>query len=287
MMNTVAKYWKVLVALLLIGAAAFFYFHKYQVEKAAYESKTNQLETTIMVLERNIQENQQYADIQDELDEAKAELEASRLDLYQSFPVEMKEEDQIMYVLYLETLFKEEIYFSFNQAQVKTLLQDGAALQYLELVVNYKTTYKGFQDMVEYLATDSRVASVREATIDYDAENDAAVGQVALWLYLMDTDMMEYQKPDVAVPATGKDNIFESKATGAAAATKSTTATKTTTTSATASTAQTTQSDVVWATETGGSYHNKPNCGNMTYADKISVNEAINRGLTACKKCYG
>ena len=47
-----------------------------------------------------------------------------------------------------------------------------------------------------------------EATIEYDAEKDEAVGYVSLVLYLMNTDDLEYTPPDVAVPDTGKDNIF-------------------------------------------------------------------------------
>ena len=208
-MKFLAKYWKVLLALVLVFAAVYFYLTKYKVEKLAYEFQMTSLQMQITAMEKKIAENLQYADIQDKLDEAKAELEASRLDLYQVFPVDMKEEDQIMYVLYLETLFKEEIFFSFNKPATLMQLSDGSNLQVLELVVNYKTTYQGFKDMVDYLATDSRVASVQEATIDYDAENDVAQGYVKLWLYLMDSNMLEYMRPDVAIPETGKENIFD------------------------------------------------------------------------------
>ena len=207
-MKALAKYWKVIVAVLLILAAVVFYFNKYKIEKLAYESETRQLETMIMALEKNIQENMKYADVQDELEEAKAELEASRLDLYKSFPVEMREEDQIMSVLYLETVFKEEIFFSFSEPVQLVPLNDGSVLEGLQLAVNYRTTYKGFQEMVNYLSTDSRVASVMESTIEYDAQNDVAVGYLSLVLYLLDTDAMEYTAPDVAIPDTGKNNIF-------------------------------------------------------------------------------
>ena len=150
-MKFLGKYWKVLLALILAGAAVFVYVDKYQAEKKAFETKTQQMGVLIASLEKSIQENVRYADIQDELDEAKLELEASRMDLYKAFPVEMKEEDQIMYVLYLETLFKEEIFFSFAQPIQLVTLQDGSNLQALMLTVNYKTTYEGFQEMVTYL----------------------------------------------------------------------------------------------------------------------------------------
>jgi len=79
----------------------------------------------------------------------------------------------------------------------------------LTLTVNYETTYKGFQDMINYLATDSRVTSVQYANIQYDAKNDKAIGQITLLLYLVDTDLREYLPPEVFQPETGKDNIFD------------------------------------------------------------------------------
>ena len=210
-MSALGKYWKVILAFLLVLVAAFFYFNKYKIEKLEYESKTMQMENMIVALKQNIQENLKYADIQDELDDAKAEIEASRQELYKSFPVELREEDQIMYVLYLETVFKEEIFFTFSQPGHLVQLNDGSSLQGLEIVVNYETTYQGFQDMIDYLATDSRVASVQEATIEYDAENDIARGYVMLRLYLITSKDLAagYLPPDVAIPETGKENIFE------------------------------------------------------------------------------
>ena len=208
-MKVLAKYWKVLIVVILLGLAVFLYMDKYKAAEAAYETKVQQLETMKLAMESSIKENMKYAGIQDQLDDAKAELEASRLELYKNFPVEMKEEDQIMYVLYLETLFETEIFFTFSEAQGLVALQDGAVLQGLLITVNYETTYQGFQDMVNILATDSRIASVYQATIEYDAEKDVAAGYLTLILYLMDSDDLEYTPPDVFIPETGKDNIFE------------------------------------------------------------------------------
>ena len=208
-MKVLAKYWKVLIVVILLGLAVFLYMDKYKAAEAAYETKVQQLETMKLAMESSIKENMKYAGIQDQLDDAKAELEASRLELYKNFPVEMKEEDQIMYVLYLETLFETEIFFTFSEAQGLVALQDGAVLQGLLITVNYETTYQGFQDMVNILATDSRIASVYQATIEYDAEKDVAAGYLTLILYLMDSDELEYTPPDVFIPETGKDNIFE------------------------------------------------------------------------------
>ena len=208
-MKILGKYWKVLLALILVGAAAWMYFNVYEAEKAAYESQTKQLKSMITALETRIQENMKYADVQDKLEDATAQVMASRLDLYKHFPVEMKQEDQIMYVLYLETIFGTEIQFAFSQSQPMMALSDGATLKGLTLTVNYETTYKGFQDMITYLATDSRVTSVQYADIQYDAINDKAVGTITLLLYLVGSDLVEYLPPEIFQPETGKDNIFD------------------------------------------------------------------------------
>lgn len=208
-MKILANYWKILIALILLIAAVFVFFSEYKTAKFTYELQTAQLEAMNINLTNKIAENMKYKDIQEELEAAVAEIEASRLDLYRKFPVELREEDQIVYVLYLETLFGTEIKFSFGEAVGLAALQDGATLQGLLLSVNYETNYDGFKEMVHYLATDNRITSVYNATIAYDAENDIATGQLTLILYLMDTDALEYLAPDVAIPETGKDNIFE------------------------------------------------------------------------------
>lgn len=208
-MRVLGKYWKLLLALILLCLAAYMYFGVYQTERVVYEVATQQMNTYITALQANIEKNSRYADVQDKLEEATAAVDASRLALYQHFPREMKEEDQIMYVLYLETLFGTEIHFSFSQAQPIMTLRDGSTLMGLVLTVNYETTYQGFQDMVAYLSADSRITSVYAASIEYDAKKDVAQGELTLVLYLIDSELLEYLPPDVAEPETGKDNVFD------------------------------------------------------------------------------
>ena len=208
-MKFLGKYWKVFIALALLAAAWFFYQSNYVDKKAAYEAETARIQTYIKAMEASIEENMRYAAVQDKLADASAAIDASRLEMYQQFPVELKEEDQIMYVLYLEKLFGTEIFFEFSTPQPITALRDGSTLMYLMLNVNYETTYDGFQEMVNYLSTDSRITSVYQASIEYDAENDKATGQLTLLLYLIDSELIEYLPPEVAVPDTGKDNIYD------------------------------------------------------------------------------
>lgn len=259
-MKSLAKYWKVIIALILVAAAAWIWFNKYETEKAAYESEARQLQNIIDVLEVQIAENLKYKDVQDQLDAAKLQLEESREELYGHFPKEMKEEDQIMYGLYLEKVFGTEIKlwevmgidgklssmgvlsknawnidsnrlqdasgnqlgvkpgseyslgtnFHFGSAQVLAPLMDaeGANLMGLILVVNYKTTYEGFKDMINYLAQDDFVTSIYEATVSYNAKKDLAEGTLYLILYTVDS-AREYEAPDIKQYETGKDNIYK------------------------------------------------------------------------------
>ena len=206
-MQQLKKYWKALVAVVLLIAFVMV-FSNYLSERDAHKAEMDKLQTNNQALQNKVDANKQYEGVQDKLEDASAQLMASRLELYQKFPVEMKEEDQIMYVLYLEKIFGTEIFFSFSQAQPMMALKDGAKLMGLTLTVNYQTTYDGFKDMIDYLATDSRVTSVQFAQIQYDAATDTAVGSVTLLLYLIDSDLLDYVSPEVNEPDTGKENIF-------------------------------------------------------------------------------
>ena len=201
------KYWKALLAVVLLIAFALV-FSNYLSERQAHKAEVDKLEANNQMLQNKVDANKEYEGVQDQLEEASAQLMASRLELYQKFPVEMKEEDQIMYVLYLEKIFGTEIFFSFGQSQPVMALKDGSKVMGLTLTVNYQTTYNGFKDMIDYLATDSRVTSIQFAQIQYDATTDTAVGSVTLLLYLIDSDLLEYVSPEVNEPDTGKDNIF-------------------------------------------------------------------------------
>ena len=205
-MMILSKYWKVLFAVALL-VAAFMVYTNYQEELAAHEAEISKLNTYNLTLQTKIQKNKKYEGIQDKLEEGSAQIAASRLELYDKFPVDMKEEDQIMYILYLEKQFGTEINFSFGKAQQLVALKDGSQLMGLTLTVNYETTYQGFQDMINYLATDKTITSVQFANINYDPASNKAVGTVTLLLYLLN-DGSDYVGPEVNIPETGKDNIY-------------------------------------------------------------------------------
>ena len=207
-MQQLKKYWKALVAVVLLIAFAMV-FSNYLSESRAHRAEMDKLEANNQALQNKVDANMKYEGVQDKLEDASAQLMASRLELYQKFPVEMKEEDQIMYVVYLEETFGTEIQFSFSEAVPMVPLSDGSTLMGLPLVVNYNTNYEGFKEMIDYLASDSRITSIQNATMQYDEANDIAVGSLTLICYIMDSELLEYQSPDVTEPSTGKPNIFD------------------------------------------------------------------------------
>lgn len=207
-MKTLKQNWKAIVALILVIAAVWVYFTGYRPAAKEFETKEKELNTMITALQNTIAENLRYVDVQDKLPEANEQLEKSRLELYKKFPTELKEEDQIMYVVYLEDTFGTEIQFSFGTVEPLLPLSDGSTLCGLTLTVNYQTNYEGFKEMINYLASDERITSIQFATMEYDEPNDVAIGTLTLLCYVIDSELLEYMEPDVTTPSTGKPNIF-------------------------------------------------------------------------------
>lgn len=223
-MKALVRNWKAVLAFLLVLAALAVYFMGYKPKKEAYEQEKSQLNMQITALQNTIKENERYKDVKDLLPAELEKLDASRDGLYEAFPQEMKEEDQILYLLYLEEVFGGEfaelgftqsLYetlgqntFQFGEVQPIQMLSDGAALQALDITLTYNASYDGFKKMVNYLATDSRVTSIRFATFNYDPVGQTLSGQLALRLYLLDATDREYTRPEIANPGTGKTNMF-------------------------------------------------------------------------------
>ncbi|MBQ2888401.1 MAG: hypothetical protein IJE29_05715 [Firmicutes bacterium] len=208
-MKSIANYWRVTLSVLMLVAAVLILLLGYMPAKQQAEAKQQELETMMSTLQMTIAQDRRYADIQDQLPAATDAVTASRMALYDKFPQELKEEDQLMYVVYLERLFGTEISFSFGTVSILQVLSDGAGLGGLTLTVNYSTDYQGFKQMIHYLATDSRITSVQSATMNYNEEQNLAEGQLTLLCYLIDSDLRDYTPPNVKNPGTGKVNIFD------------------------------------------------------------------------------
>lgn len=208
-MNFVKNNWKVLVAAVLFLVSIVILMTGYVPGLTAFKSEEAQLSSAVVQLETTIAENMRYESVQKLLDPASKAIDMSRRALYQRFPADLLEEDQIMYVLYLEEKFGTEINFNFGTKNPLVYFTDGAILNGLTLTINYEDTYDGFKEMINYLATDERVTSIQYATMTYDAEEDIVKGNLTLMLYMVDSSMVDYYSPTITPSEQGKENIFE------------------------------------------------------------------------------
>lgn len=232
-MKALLRNWKAVLAILLALAAAGVYFLSYRPAQKAYLTESLELAAKIQAEQATAVNNERYKDVQDQLEPATQAVEESRSALYEQFPVEMKEEDQLLYLLYLESTlgtgenelgytqelhdifvqrFGEEdgdIEFSFGNVRPIAMLKDGAILEGLTLTVYYHASYTSFKNMVHALATDERVTSIQTAALTYNEANGMLDGRLVLKIYLLDSGDRTYLSPSVETPSTGKDDIFD------------------------------------------------------------------------------
>lgn len=208
-MDLIKNNWKALLALVLVIASILILLLGYGPNKLEFQTESSMISNQVTQLEMTISDNLRYESVQDLLEPAANAVDMSRKALYRRFPAELREEDQIMYVLYLEEKFGTEINFNFGTVAPIAYFSDGAILNGLSLTVNYESSYDGFKDMINYLAQDDRVTSIQYATMTYDAENDLVTGNLTLLLYMVDSSLVDYYRPNITRPELGKDNIFE------------------------------------------------------------------------------
>lgn len=207
-MSRLRNYWMSLLELMLLLAAGVILFTGYLPAREQYETEKADLATRSAALRGQLTEDQQYAALQAELEPAAKAIEVSRQALYANFPVEMKEEDQILYMLHLEEKLGEEVIFRFARAEDLITLSDGAVLQGMTFTFDYETTYESYRNMLKAIAEDECIASVRYASLGYDVEKDTLTGQMTITVYLLQ-DGRAYVPPVVTVPPIGKENPYQ------------------------------------------------------------------------------
>lgn len=231
-MKVITRNWKAALAVLLAAAAVLVYFMGYRPRYMSYTEEREELSSQISILQDAVTENEKYKDVQEKLEPAAETIGESRAALYDNFPSEMKEEDQLLYLLYLEETLgtgenelgytqelhdifvqrfgesEGDIEFSFGSVTPIQFMSDGAILAGLNLTVYYHASYEDFKTMIHTLATDERITSIRYATFHYDEGKKMLDGELTLTLYLMQTVHNPYEEPDVTMPATGKTDIF-------------------------------------------------------------------------------
>ena len=230
-MSALAKYWKIVLALLLAVAALLVVLMVYLPGKTSYETRKTALNSDITTLQNSLAEALKYpADMEEDIQAATKEVENSRLELYQHFPSQMKEEDQLIYLLGLEDAFGTDdsgelgysqdlhqifldkfgvdITYSFGTDTPLLTLSDGAILSGQSITVYFSGPYDRVKEMIRYLGTEEvPLTSIQYASLYWS--DDAVTGTFTLLNYLLDSDLLEYHIPVVDMPDTGKSNIFD------------------------------------------------------------------------------
>lgn len=230
-MKTLAKYWKIVLAFLLAAVALVVILVGYLPGKTEYETRKATLNQNINMLQVSLTEAMKYPDdLSEEVEAATAELEASRKELYEHFPAQIKEEDQLVYLLGLEDQFASgdsgelgysldlhqifldkfgvDISYTFGTATPIMALSDGAILGGQSITVYFSGAYENVKEMIRYLGEEEvQLTSVQYATMYW--KDDEVTGTFTLLNYLLDSDLLEYHAPVVNMPDTGKTNIFE------------------------------------------------------------------------------
>ena len=229
-MKTLAKYWKIVLALLLAAAALVVILTQYLPGRNAYEDRRTTLQANIDGLQASLAEAAKYPEgIEEDVAAAVRELEASRLELYKHFPSQMKEEDQLLYLLGLEEQFgggsgelgysldlhdiflekfNVDISYTFGTTQPLLALSDGAILGGQTITVYFSGAYENVKEMIRYLGEEEvQLTSIQYASMYW--QDDTVSGTFTLLNYLLSSELLDYRMPVVDMPDTGKTNIFQ------------------------------------------------------------------------------
>jgi len=229
-MKAIARNWKAVLAVLLLIAALLVWFLAYRPAKKEFESRQSSLQNELMLLqmqvastqaynEEVISENKKYEPLIDALPDEIAKLERSEKELFAKFPAEMREEDQIMYAVWLENVMKEidpeisnDVHFAFASYE-EDLKLNGASFGGITLNCTYRLHYKAFQRLLDYLSADERVAAVRYVTMNYEESTNQLIGTMGIKFYMAIPNdynsAYEYTEPDVPMNGgQGKDNVY-------------------------------------------------------------------------------
>lgn len=207
-MKALKAYWKPLLGLLLILAAVLLVVRIYLPAHSEYRARREQLENSISAWQTIDAEGRRYIPVQDYIPAAEDAISESRRTLYGNFPAKIKEEDQIMYILYLEELFGTELQFGFGTEEELAVLSDGAVLSVLTITLECECGYEDFRRAVSQISRDGYIASVDSADMEYEPESGLIKGTVTLRRYLLSAGQSEYRPLEVNVPETGRENIF-------------------------------------------------------------------------------
>ena len=205
-----------------------------QAKKNELQTKYDTLQAQLDALEEYIHDNQRYiVDMYDRLEDApeaeyvydkmnaitayvKANPEDNiflqdTLEKLESFPGESKEEDDILFMMKIESETGIRMQtINYGQDYQHTKLSNGMLLCYEVYSIPYYATYEGLKNLIAYFNdNDDFYASVYTLSIQYNALNQTLMGNIVILHYYLLEDGAEYIPPELdEVINTGVDGIF-------------------------------------------------------------------------------
>lgn len=198
--------WLVALLLIIVGVAAVAYVYTGQFAPMLEENE--KLEKEIDLYEKNISILANHKLNEDkyltETENLKKEVE----EILAKFPVELRFEDELLYVDHLE----DELGYPITNLNVGAdysiySMANNRALCSQYITIPYTTTYNGFKELVRFFngdgdkTDDTYPASIVNISVSYNAESDTMSGTLILRRYYV-TGSGSYVPPQIP------DNMF-------------------------------------------------------------------------------
>jgi hypothetical protein len=157
---------KWIIALLLVAAGIITLCYVYTSQYKSTIEENEKLEKEIKLLEATIT-NLDNAKLNEDKYKSDAEVIKSEVEqMLSAFPVEIKIEDQLLYVEYLEEQLKYDISsLSIGADYSIYTMSNGNTLCTQYVTIPYETTYEGLKELVNFFNTENKTGEQYPASI--------------------------------------------------------------------------------------------------------------------------
>lgn len=218
------KYIKLIVSLASVSLFLFAYFKVY----IDYEKRTEEIVTQTKIVREQIAKRKQDLAEEEVIRQETELLRQKCEDIINSYPSYLAKEDNFMFVEKLAQAMKVSIP-SINPSDstlfyttkiparkveentVKTdsnLSSDTMTALQSTISMNFRTTYQGFQELVDYINHYPDKTVINSASVSYDNTSGDLVGSMVLMRFALTNNGKHYEPPYIENISIGTDNIF-------------------------------------------------------------------------------
>ncbi len=208
-----AKILLFLLAVLLVGASYMYVFKPNQEETDALKAEAATLETKLNDLKAKEKDREMY-------ETQIVEFNEGFDDMVADFPATLDQEITVMFIKGCEDARNgefeinstglgapEQFYTLGGTANADGTVSGGYSCQQSSLPINYKGTYEGVKEFVDYIMSYKYRMSISSINIAFDETNDLYSGSINMHAYCVSGEGREADTLNLDVE-TGVDNIF-------------------------------------------------------------------------------